>query len=211
MPKLYIIAGCNGAGKTTASYAVLPEMLECHEFVNADEIAKGLSPFNPESVAIEAGRLMLQRIEELLDRNETFSIEAGRLMRKRMDALMADGADFAFETTLATRYYTRFIRMAQERGYFVSLLYFWLPTPDQAVERVARRVAEGGHNVPPEVVRRRYYRGIRYLTSLYTKECDYWVIYDNSSVEGVKKIAYGTRDEIREVVDSVSYRQICKL
>ena len=120
MPKLYIIAGCNGAGKTTASYAVLPEMLECHEFVNADEIAKGLSPFNPSQV----------------------SIEAGRLMRKRMDALMADGADFAFETTLATRYYTRFIRMAQERGYFVSLLYFWLPSPDQAVERVARRVAE---------------------------------------------------------------------
>jgi predicted ABC-type ATPase len=154
-----------------------------------DEIAKGLSPFNPSQV----------------------SIEAGRLMRKRMDALMADGADFAFETTLATRYYTRFIRMAQERGYFVSLLYFWLPTPDQAVERVARRVAEGGHNVPPEVVRRRYYRGIRYLTSLYTKECDYWVIYDNSSVDGVKKIAYGTRDEIREVVDSLSYRQICKL
>ena len=132
-------------------------------------------------------------------------------MRKRMDALMADGADFAFETTLATRYYTRFIRMAQERGYFVTLLYFWLPTPDQAVERVARRVAEGGHNVPPEVVRRRYYRGIRYLTSLYTKECDYWVIYDNSSVEGVKRIACGTRDEIREVVDSSSYRQICKL
>ena len=189
MPKLYIIAGCNGAGKTTASYAVLPEMLECHEFVNADEIAKGLSPFNPSQV----------------------SIEAGRLMRKRMDALMADGADFAFETTLATRYYTRFIRMAQERGYFVSLLYFWLPSPDQAVERVARRVAEGGHNVPPEVVRCRYYRGIRYLTSLYTKECDYWVIYDNSSVEGVKKIAYGTHDEIREVVDTLSYRQICKL
>ena len=133
MPKLYIIAGCNGAGKTTASYAVLPEMLECHDFVNADEIARGLSPFNPASV----------------------SIEAGRLMRKRMDVLMSENADFAFETTLATRYYTRFIRMAQDRGYFVSLLYFWLPSPDQAVERVARRVAEGGHNVPPEVVRRR--------------------------------------------------------
>ena len=101
--------------------------------------------------------------------------------------------------------------MAQERGYFVSLLYFWLPSPDQAVERVARRVAEGGHNVPPEVVRRRYYRGMRYLTSLYTSLCDYWVIYDNSSVEGVKKIAYGTKDEIREVVDSLSYRKICKM
>lgn len=189
MPKLYIIAGCNGAGKTTASYAVLPEMLECHEFVNADEIAKGLSPFNPSRV----------------------SIDAGRLMRKRMDALLADGADFAFETTLATRYYTRFIRMAQEKGYFVSLLYFWLPTPDQAVERVARRVQEGGHNVPPEVIRRRYYRGLRYLTSLYTPICDYWVIYNNSSVDGVKKVAYGTHDEIREVVDSLSYRTICKM
>ena len=189
MPKLYIIAGCNGAGKTTASYAVLPEMLGCRDFVNADEIAKGLSPFDPARA----------------------SIEAGRLMRTRMDALMSDGADFAFETTLATRYYTRFIRMAQERGYFVSLLYFWLPTPDQAVERVARRVKEGGHNVPAEVVRRRYYRGLRYLTSLYTPICDYWVIYDNSSVEGVKKVAYGTHDEIREVVDSLSYRQICKM
>jgi predicted ABC-type ATPase len=189
MSKLYVIAGCNGAGKTTASYAVLPEMLNCHDFVNADEIAKGLSPFDPARV----------------------SIEAGRLMRNRMDALMSDGADFAFETTLATRYYTRFIRMAQERGYFVSLLYFWLPSAEQAVERVARRVAEGGHNVPPEVVRRRYYRGMRYLTSLYTPLCDYWVIYDNSSVEGVKKIAYGTHDEIREVVDSLSYRQICKM
>ena len=189
MPKLYIIAGCNGAGKTTASYAVLPEMLECRDFVNADEIAKGLSPFNPSRV----------------------SIEAGRVMRKRMDDLMSAGADFAFETTLATRYYTRFIRQAQEHGYFVSLLYFWLPTPDQAVERVARRVQEGGHNVPPEVVRRRYFRGLRYLTSLYTPICDYWVIYDNSSVEGVKKIAYGTRDEIREVFDTLSYRQICKM
>lgn len=189
MPRLYIIAGCNGAGKTTASYAVLPEMLECRDFVNADEIARGLSPFNPAGV----------------------SIEAGRLMRKRMDILMSEGADFAFETTLATRYYTRLIREAQSRGYFVSLLFFWLPSPDQAVERVARRVEEGGHNVPSEVVRRRYYRGIRYLTSLYTPLCDYWVIYDNSSADGVKKIAYGTKDEIRELVDPLSYRKICKM
>ena len=189
MQKLYIIAGCNGAGKTTASYTMLPEMLHCHEFVNADEIARGLSPFNPDSMAIEAGRLMLRRINDLLE----------------------EGTDFAFETTLATRYYTRFIKMAQERGYFVSLLYFWLPSPDQAVERVARRVIEGGHNVPPEVVRRRYYRGLRYLTTLYTPICDYWVIYDNSSVEGVKKVAYGTHHEIREVVDSLAYRTICKM
>ena len=102
MPKLYIIAGCNGAGKTTASYTVLPEMLGCREFVNADEIAKGLSPFNPESVAIEAGRLMLQR----------------------MDDLLSEGEDFAFETTLATRSYVKFVERAQAKGYFVTLLYF---------------------------------------------------------------------------------------
>lgn len=107
MPKLYIIAGCNGAGKTTASYTVLPEMLDCKEFVNADEIARGLSPFNPEHVAIEAGRLMLRRMDDLLEEN----------------------ADFAFETTLATRSYTKFIERAHQKGYFVSLLYFWLPTP----------------------------------------------------------------------------------
>ena len=134
MPKLYIIAGCNGAGKTTASYTVLPEMLGCKEFVNADEIAKGLSPFNPESVAIEAGRLMLQR----------------------MDDLLSEGSDFAFETTLSTRSYVKFIERAQAKGYFVTLLYFWLPTPEQAIERVATRVREGGHNIPSDVFRRRY-------------------------------------------------------
>ena len=134
MPKLYIIAGCNGAGKTTASYTVLPEMLGCKEFVNADEIAKGLSPFNPESVAIEAGRLMLQR----------------------MDDLLSEGSDFAFETTLSTRSYVKFIERAQAKGYFVTLLYFWLPTPEQAIERVATRVREGGHNIPSDVIRRQW-------------------------------------------------------
>ena len=134
MPKLYIIAGCNGAGKTTASYTVLPEMLDCREFVNADEIAKGLSPFNPESVAIDAGRLMLQR----------------------MDDLLIAGEDFAFETTLATRSYVKFIDQAHAMGYFVSLLFFWLPTPELAIVRVATRVSKGGHDIPEEVIRRRY-------------------------------------------------------
>ena len=101
---LYIISGCNGAGKTTASYTVLPEVLECKEFVNADEIAKGLSPFNPESMAIEAGRLMLQRIDDLLSQNVTFSIE----------------------TTLSTKSYLNLVRRAQQQGYRVSILFFWL-------------------------------------------------------------------------------------
>ena len=143
MPKLYIIAGCNGAGKTTASYTVLPEMLDCREFVNADEIAKGLSPFNPESVAIDAGRLMLQR----------------------MDDLLIAGEDFAFETTLATRSYVKFIDQAHAMGYFVSLLFFWLPTPELAIVRVATRVSKGGHDIPEEVIRRRYATGMRNMVS----------------------------------------------
>ena len=115
---LYIISGCNGAGKTTASYTVLPEVLDCKEFVNADEIARGLSPFNPESMAIEAGRLMLKRIEELLEKEETFSIE----------------------TTLATKSYINLVHRAQAKGYTVSVLFFWLRTPDLAIQRVAERV-----------------------------------------------------------------------
>ena len=158
MPNLYVIAGCNGAGKTTASYAVLPEMLECKEFVNADEIAKGLSPFNPGSVAIEAGRLMLRRIHELIDH----------------------GVDFAFETTLATRSYASLIRTAQCKGYYVSLVYFWLNSPELAINRVRQRVSEGGHDIPEEVIRRRYQAGINNLFDIYMSCVDYWLLADNS-------------------------------
>jgi len=155
---LYIISGCNGAGKTTASFTVLPEILDCREFVNADEIARGLSPFNPGSVAIDAGRLMLQRIEELLGKGVTFSIE----------------------TTLATRSYLNLVCRAQARGYRVSLLFFWLRTPELAVERVAGRVEKGGHDVPERIIRRRYAAGISNLFRLFMRQVDYWDIYDNS-------------------------------
>jgi predicted ABC-type ATPase len=138
LPNLYIIAGCNGAGKTTASFTILPDMLNCREFVNADSIAAGLSPFNPGSVGIEAGRIMLMRINELL--------------RSRVD--------FAFETTLATRSYLHLIKDAKTLGYDVTLLFIWLDSPKTAIQRVARRVAKGGHNIPQEVIERRYYRGI---------------------------------------------------
>ena len=131
---LYIISGPNGAGKTTASYSVLPKILQCREFVNADEIARGLSPFNPESVAIEAGRLMLRRINELLRRDESFSIE----------------------TTLSTRSYFRLVEQAHRQGYDVTLLFFWLQSPEQAIERVAERVSKGGHNIPRDIIIRRY-------------------------------------------------------
>lgn len=158
MPNLYIVSGCNGAGKTTASFTVLPEMLGCREFVNADEIARGLSPFQPEKVAVEAGRIMLQRIDELLKKQE----------------------DFAIETTLATRSYVQTIKKAKEKGYNVTLVYFWLDSPELAIARVKRRVTEGGHNIPEEVIRRRYKKGIQNLFQLFIPICDYWILIDNS-------------------------------
>ncbi len=158
MKRLYIISGCNGAGKTTASYTILPEMLDCNEFVNADEIAKGLSPFNPNKVAIKAGRLMLTRIYELLE----------------------SGVDFAFETTLATRSYVNTVKKAQEKGYLVTVLYFWLNSPELAVERVRIRVKEGGHHIPEETIRRRYELGISNMFNLYIPIADYWMFIDNS-------------------------------
>ena len=168
---LYIISGCNGAGKTTASYTVLPEILDCREFVNADEIARGLSPFNPESVAIEAGRLMLQRINYLLEKEMTFSIE----------------------TTLATRSYISLVHKAQKKGYIVRVLFFWLNSPDLAVQRVAERVAKGGHSIPEPIIKRRYASGIKNLLHLFMSEVDYWDIYDNSEIPR-KQIACGGKD-----------------
>jgi len=159
--KLYIIAGCNGAGKTTASFTILPEILDCKEFVNADEIAKGLSPFQPEKVAFEAGRIMLDRINELLVENKVF----------------------AFETTLSTRSYKNKIVEAQEKGYRVTLLFFWLQNIELAKERVKIRVSEGGHNIEPEVIERRYIKGIKNLFDIYLPIVDGAFIFDNSEVQ----------------------------
>ena len=164
LPKLYIIAGCNGAGKTTASFTILPEVLNCKEFINADEIAKGLSPFQPESVAVQAGRIMLARMDELLQKGETF----------------------AFETTLATKSYKQKIEWAQANGYEVTLLFFWLDSPNIAKERVAQRVAEGGHSIPLETIERRYYNGIANLFTIYIDMVDICYIFDNS--EGRKEL-----------------------
>lgn len=160
IPKLYIIAGCNGAGKTTASMSVLPEVLDCREFVNADEIAKGLSPFNPEEVAIEAGKLMLQRIDYLLSKRVTFAIE----------------------TTLATKSYKGLVERAKSSGYQVILLFFWLSSPEMAEMRVAQRVSTGGHNIPKDVIHRRYWTGLRNLFEIFVPIVDLWSLYDNNSV-----------------------------
>lgn len=158
MKTLYIIAGCNGAGKTTASMTMLPEIWKCREFVNADEIAKGLSPFNQESVAIEAGRLMLKRIDELLQGEESFSIE----------------------TTLSTRSYIKLVERAHDKGFVVNLLFFRLDSPNAAVKRVEKRVSEGGHNIPTDVIIRRYKSGIVNLFELFMGSVDNWMLVDNS-------------------------------
>ena len=177
--QLYIIAGCNGAGKTTASFTILPEVLGCKEFINADEIAKGLSPFQPESVAMQAGRIMLARMDELLQKGETF----------------------AFETTLATKSYKQKIEWAQANGYEVTLLFFWLDSPNMAKKRVAQRVAEGGHSIPSETIERRYHNGIVNLFAIYIDMVDICYIFDNSEGErtpiakkykGEKEIIYNT-------------------
>lgn len=170
---IYIISGCNGAGKTTASYTILPEILDCREFVNADNIAFGLSPFQPEKVAFEAGRIMLERIDFLFKMNENFAIE----------------------TTLATKIYKSKIEKAIENGYTIKLLFFWLPNVEMAINRVAIRVSEGGHDIPKDVITRRYFRGIENLFKIYIPLCNEWAVFDNSDGEPIK-IAQGIKSEI---------------
>ena len=171
MPNLYIIAGCNGAGKTTASFTILPDILDCKEFVNADNIAYGISPFNVEGVAIEAGKIMLRRIEELLE----------------------EGSDFAIETTLATRSYVSLVKRAQAMGYTVKVIYIWLESTRIALDRVSERVRKGGHNIPPDVVVRRYYKGISNLMTLFIPLCEAWILADNSE-DTLKIIASGNKN-----------------
>lgn len=166
MKTLYVIAGCNGAGKTTASYTILPEILNCDEFVNADEIARGLSPFRPEKASIQAGRLMLQRIKSLIK----------------------NGQDFAFETTLATKSYKNLITDAQANGYSVTLIFFYLNSQDLAVKRVETRVKEGGHDIPEKVIRRRYENGLKNFFNIFKSIVDEWMFIENSG-EPYKLIA----------------------
>ena len=182
---LYIIAGCNGAGKTTASFTILPDILNCREFVNADEIARGLSPFQPQKVAFEAGRIMLQRIDELLTKKETF----------------------AFETTLSTKSYKNTIKKAKTLGYKTILLFFWLENVDLAKERVRLRVEQGGHNIESEIIERRYARGIKNLFELYLPIVDEIMIFDNS-IGDHKLIAYKKQDIQLEIVDETTFSKL---
>ena len=184
MPKLYIISGCNGSGKTTASYTLLPDLLNCREFVNSDEFAKSFSPFDPGAVSVTASRYMLMKINYLLDRK----------------------ADFAVETTLATRSLLQIVLQAQKLGYESTVLYFWLNSPELAIERVRDRVASGGHNIPDAVVRRRYVMGLQYLFDVYIPVIDRWILADKSKPP-FSVVAEGSRDVIY-IKDNEKYQQI---
>lgn len=185
-PNLYIIAGPNGAGKTTASYNLLPEILHCTNFVNADEIARGLSPFAPETVAIQAGRIMLERIEELLPQ----------------------GVDFAIETTLATRSYVQLVRRAQALGYKVHLIFFFLENEEQAIQRVAQRVSNGGHNIPEDDIRRRFKRGIYNLIHLYMPICDSVLVYNNEKTPAKLVARTTNQNEDIELIEPEMWNQL---
>ncbi len=184
MPNLYIISGCNGSGKTTASYTMLPEILGCSQFVNSDEFAKGLSPFKPEAASVSASRYMLIKTRFLFERNE----------------------DFGIETTLSTRSLRKTIRLAQARGYFVTVLYFWLNSPELAIERVRARVSTGGHGIPEDVIRRRYYMGLRYFFEDYRDLADRWILADNSETP-FKVVAQGWKNSMI-VKDNLKYTEI---
>lgn len=182
---LYIIAGCNGAGKTTASFTILPEILDCKEFVNADEIARGLSPFQPENVSFESGRIMLNRIQELLNNNQ----------------------NFAFETTLATKSYKQKVINAKKNGYNTILLFFWLKNSDLAKERVKTRVLEGGHHIDSAVIERRYLNGIVNLFDIYLSIVDQVLIFDNSSGKH-HLIAEKSVDDELNIIDFEKFNEL---
>ncbi len=185
MRSMYIIAGCNGAGKTTAAYSLLPDTLNCREFVNADEIARGISPFQPEKATYEAGKILLQRIAALIERGE----------------------DFTVETTLAALVYKDIILKAQSNGYRVNLLFFWLNSVALAKERVRLRVLEGGHNVSDTVVERRYHRGIKNLFNVFIPLCDNVMVFDNSELSH-RLIMGKVKGQADEIYDINTYNQI---
>ncbi len=172
-PHLIVIAGPNGAGKSTTAPSLLKGTLKVTEFVNADLIAQGLSGFKPEGAVFHAGRVMLERIHYLV--------------KKR--------ADFAFETTLASKSFAPWIRDLSKTGYDFHLVFLWLPNEEFAIARVAERVSMGGHNVPEKTIRRRYHAGIKNFFRLYKPLADFWRVYDNSRSTGPYLIASGNKSE----------------
>lgn len=189
MPRMFIISGCNGAGKTTASYTMLPGLLNLRTFVNADEIADELSPQNPEAEQIRASRLMLERVDQLIARGE----------------------DFAVETTLATKTLATMVIEARKLGYRTTLLYFWLRSPELAIKRVGIRVASGGHGIPEATIVRRYWQGMQNLRERYIPVCDSWILIDNSTSHAKWIAEFGIADEGPKIYNRKLYNQIMNI
>ena len=183
-PAVVVLGGPNGAGKSTAAPRLLRGSLRVDEFVNADTLAQGLSAFRPEDVALEAGRITL----------------------KRLDDLESQRRSFAFESTLSSHALAKRLARLQQHGYRVHIVYLWLPTADLAVERVAERVRVGGHDVPAEVVRRRFARGRRNFCVLYRPLADAWRLYDASAIAGPRLVSTGGRGAPTRVRDQGTWR-----
>ena len=188
-PLVIVIAGPNGAGKSTTAPSLLRDALQVSEFVNADAIAGGLSAFRPDSVAIPAGRAMLERMQHLAEAR----------------------ADFAFETTLASRSLAPWLARLKRRGYHVHVLFLWLESADLAVDRVAARVRVGGHDVPEGTVRRRYERGLRNLFHLYLPLTDSWQVFDNSRLGPPRLVASGREEWAERVANASQWRRIVEV
>ena len=186
IPKLYVIAGPNGSGKTTFAEKFLPNYADCFEFINADMIAKGLSPFSPSRVAVKAGKILLDQIDDCSRRK----------------------ADFAFETTLAGKAYANLFKKLKQNGYELHLFFLWLPAVKLALARIADRVRKGGHDIPERDVRRRFARGLRNLFHTYGSLFDTWSVFDNST--GSPEQIFRTERGVITVHNKLKYVKILK-
>ena len=188
-PQIIIIAGPNGAGKSTLAPLLLRDKLKLTEYVNADTIALGLSAFAPENAAMEAGRVMLKRLHDLA----------------------AQRKSFAFETTLATRSYAKWLKTLMEQGYDVHLIYLWLRSPEIAIARVQERVRAGGHDVPEETIQRRYKRGVENFFALYESLATSWSVYDHSLMNAPHCLAMKEAQAAPVIFEANLWRQFCEV